>query len=85
MSSIQSFIRNSDICIFNNLDQRLINTIEAANGWIQLVAGEIIINHLLSKNLSISTEGDLTLDDLNIYERVILNIGGNVQANSINS
>ena len=73
--------RNSDICIFNNLDKTLtINTIEAANGWIQLVAGEIIINHLLSKNLSISTEGDLTLDDLNIYERVILNIGGNVQA-----
>ena len=73
--------RNSDICIFNNLDKTLtINTIEAANGWIQLVAGEIIINHLLSKNLSISTEGDLTLDDLNIYEKVILNIGGNVQA-----
>ena len=73
--------RNSDICIFNNLNKTLtINTIEAANGWIQLVAGEIIINHLLSKNLSISTEGDLTLDDLNIYERVILNIGGNVQA-----
>ena len=73
--------RNSDICIFNNLDKTLtINTIEATNGWIQLVAGEIVINHLLSKNLSISTEGDLTLDDLNIYERVILNIGGNVQA-----
>ena len=73
--------RNSDICIFNNLDKTLtINTIEATNGWIQLVAGEIVINHLLSKNLSVSTEGDLTLDDLNIYERVILNIGGNVQA-----
>ena len=73
--------RNSDICIFNNLDKTLtINTIEAKNGWVQLVAGEIVINHLLSKNLSVSTEGDLTLDDLNIYERVILNIGGNVQA-----
>ena len=73
--------RDSDICISNNLDKTLIiDIIEATNGWIQLVAGEIIIDHLLSKNLSVSTEGDLTLDDLNIYERVILNIGGNVQA-----